>query len=177
MASIITHPAVPIALGLALGSQRISWRLFYAGIICSIIPDLDVLTFRFGIAYASPYGHRGITHSIIFAILTGIVCALLAKRLNTTALKAFLFTAFATVSHGLLDALTTGGLGVEFFWPFNNDRYFFPWQVIQVSPLGLESFWTERGWLVVKSELLIVWLPCLLFVTIAHFLRLRKHHD
>ncbi len=174
MATIITHPVVPMALGLALGSKSISWRLFCAGIICSILPDLDVVMFRFGVDYGSPFGHRGFTHSLCFALLIGALCALFAKRLQTSTLKAFLFASFATASHGLLDALTTGGLGVAFFWPFNQDRYFFPYQFILVSPLGLKSFFTQRGWMVLKSELLTIWLPCALFVLTAQFIRLRK---
>ena len=44
---------------------------------------------------------------------------------------AFLF--LCTMSHALLDALTDGGLGVAFFSPFSNERYFFPWTPIRVS--------------------------------------------
>jgi inner membrane protein len=45
----------------------------------------------------------------------------------------------ATVSHGLLDALTDGGLGVAFFSPFDTSRYFFPWRPISVCPMALDS--------------------------------------
>ena len=36
-----------------------------------MIPDLDVIGFSFGIQYADMLGHRGLTHSIFFAILLG----------------------------------------------------------------------------------------------------------
>jgi hypothetical protein len=32
----------------------------------------------------------------------------------------------ATAGHGLLDAMTNGGLGLAFFSPFDNHRYFLP---------------------------------------------------
>lgn len=65
------------------------------------------------------------------------------------------------MSHGILDACTTGGLGVAFFWPVHLQRYFLPWQVIEVSPLSLTRFFTQKGLSILSSELFYVWLPCL----------------
>src|SRR5690606_25557942 len=59
MPTIFTHPAVPIAIGYGLGSNIIPPRLIVAGIAASVIPDLDVIAFKFGIAYADQFGHRG----------------------------------------------------------------------------------------------------------------------
>ncbi|MHC4444672.1 MAG: hypothetical protein ACYTF1_17650 [Planctomycetota bacterium] len=44
-----------------------------------------------------------------------------------------------TASHGLLYALTDGGLGIALLSPFDTTRYFFGWIPIQVSPIGFES--------------------------------------
>jgi inner membrane protein len=77
---------------------------------------------------------------------------------------AYLFMAMA--SHALLDALTNGGLGVAFFAPFSNDRYFFPWRPIQVSPISVRRFFSERGLVVLGSELAIVWVPALALAAI-----------
>jgi inner membrane protein len=74
-------------------------------------------------------------------------------------LFAFAFVFVSASSHGFLDAMTTGGLGVAFFSPFSNARYFLPWRVILVSPIGVESFFSMRGFRVLKSELLWVWSP------------------
>lgn len=57
--------------------------------------------------------------------------------------------------------MTTGGSGIAFFWPFGNERYFMPLQVILVSPIGISRFFSERGVLVLLSEAKWVWLPCL----------------
>jgi hypothetical protein len=62
-------------------------------------------------------------------------------------------------SHTLLDAMTSGGLGVAFFSPFSNERYFFPWRPIRVSPIGVD-FFGEAGVAVLRSELIWVWIPC-----------------
>jgi len=65
----------------------------------------------------------------------------------------------ATASRGFLDAMTDGGLGVAFFSPFDNHRYFFPWRPIRVSPIGIGRFFSPRGLDVLQSELLWIWLP------------------
>jgi inner membrane protein len=59
----------------------------------------------------------------------------------------------------MLDALTNGGLGVAFFSPLENERYFFPWRPVVVSPIGVASFFSETGLRVIWSELRWVWLP------------------
>jgi inner membrane protein len=111
MPTIFTHPAVPLAVGLGMSSSVIPNRLLLAGCIGSILPDLDVLAFAFGIPYAHPFGHRGFTHSLFFAVLAALLGAAMFRVLRTTFSKAFLFLLLATGSHGVLDSLTSGGLG------------------------------------------------------------------
>jgi len=79
----------------------------------------------------------------------------------------------ATASHGLLDAMTDGGLGVAFFAPFDNHRYFLPWTPIRVSPLGIGRFFTSRGFAVLQSELLWIWVPSAVLLASALLLRRR----
>jgi inner membrane protein len=62
--------------------------------------------------------------------------------------------------------MTTGGLGVAFWSPFSNTRYFFPWRVILVSPIGVEAFLSAWGWRVLKSELAWIWLPAAALATL-----------
>jgi hypothetical protein len=45
-----------------------------------MVPDLDVFGFLWNIQYGSPFGHRGFTHSLCFALLTGLVAAGLTFR-------------------------------------------------------------------------------------------------
>ena len=67
MCSILTHPAVPIAVSFFLPQSAASPKLILIGVICSIIPDLDVVGFQFGVRYGDMLGHRGFSHSIICA--------------------------------------------------------------------------------------------------------------
>jgi inner membrane protein len=63
-----------------------------------------------------------------------------------------------------LDALTNGGNGIALLSPLSNNRYFFPWTPIEVSPLNIKAFLSQRGLIVLTSELLWIWLPCFLFI-------------
>ena len=159
MPTILTHPAVPIALAVGLGNKVVPPRLLAAGIVASILPDLDVIAFRFGIAYADEFGHRGFSHSLFGAALVGLLGACLYRWYGTGFKRAWAFLFIAMASHGVLDAFTTGGKGIAFFWPLSDTRFFAPWQVIEVSSLSLSRFFSHRGVEILRSEFHWVWLP------------------
>lgn len=72
---------------------------------------------------------------------------------------AGLLVALATASHGVLDAATSGGLGVGFLVPLSERRWFLPWRPLLVSPLSAEAFFSARGLRILAREVLCVWLP------------------
>lgn len=162
MPTVFSHPAVPLAIGLGLGSKVVSKRLLVAGVVTSILPDLDVLAFRFDIPYVSALGHRGFTHSLSFALLVALIGTAASRTLHTTFRTAFLFLFLATASHGILDAFTDGGLGIAFLWPWSAERFFAPIRPIRVSPLSISRFFSQRGVSVLQSELIWIGLPCVL---------------
>jgi inner membrane protein len=142
-------------------------RVWAIGALCSVVPDLDVIGFRFGIRYGDFWGHRGFTHSLVFAALLAGIAVILGFRRGEPGLGRFplwMYFFLASASHGFLDAMTDGGLGVAFFAPFDNHRYFLPWTPIRVSPIGVRHFFTDRGLAVLQSELLWIWLPSALLV-------------
>src|SRR5258707_13351196 len=158
MPSVFSHAAASIGIGACFYRPGVPSRVWVAGALCSVIPDLDVIGFRFGIRYSDFWGHRGFTHSLLFAALLAGAALILGfpggvPNLSRLSLWAYLF--LATASHGALDAMTDGGLGVAFFAPFENSRYFFPWTPIRVSPIGIGNFFSSRGLAVVRSELLL----------------------
>jgi inner membrane protein len=159
MPTVVTHAAVPLAIGLGLGKKAVSPRLMVAGIVAAMVPDLDTLGFKLGIAYGSQFGHRGFTHSLFFAGILAAIAAGMYRALQTTAVKAFSFVFLSAASHGLLDACTTGGRGVALLWPFSLHRYFAPVRFIRVSPIGIARFLSGRANAVLLSELLWVWIP------------------
>lgn len=146
-------------------------RLLILGIAATILPDLDVLAFRLGIASSSDFGHRGFTHSLFFALFVGLVAMPFAKALQSIRKIVFVFIMLCTASHGLLDMLTNGGLGVAFFWPFSSERHFFPYQVVQVSPISLSKVFSPAMLQVFKSEALWLWTLAASMALVAFFTR------
>ena len=173
MPSILTHPAVPLALAVACGERYVSRRLLLAGVVASVLPDLDALGLALDIPYGDTFGHRGLSHSLAFALVLGVAAAFLYRTLRASPGVAFVVVFLSGASHGLLDALTNGGLGVAFFSPFSNHRYFLPWQPIAVSPLDVDRFFSEWGLRVLLSEALWVWLPCALLAGLGFLFRRR----
>ena len=78
----------------------------------SFLPDADVIGFGFGIAYGDPWGHRGATHSLLFALTLGVLVGVGARYFNRPALRTGVLAALVVASHGLLDTLTNGGGGI-----------------------------------------------------------------
>ncbi len=175
MPTIFTHPAIPLAIGIGLGQSAIPKRLLVLGVVTSVVPDLDVLAFKFGVPYASILGHRGLTHSILFALTLAALGLFAYRVFHTSRFRTFAFLFVVAVSHAILDAFTNGGLGVALLWPFSSERFFAPWQVIQVSPIGTH-FFSTRGVKVVLSELLWVWLPCVMLCVGLFFTRRTLTH-
>jgi inner membrane protein len=162
VASLLTHAVAAVALGQAARpAWRSDWRFWAVAILCSMLPDIDVVGFPLGIRYGDLWGHRGLTHSFLFAAVLGLVVAFFYAPSLRDRIK-FAFVLFVvTASHGLLDALTNGGLGVAFFSPLDARRYFFPWRPLQVSPLSVRGFLTDRGLAILWNEALWIWIPAL----------------
>ena len=158
MPTIMTHAVVPLAMAVAAGRSRIAPRVMMAGCVLAMLPDADVIGFKFGIAYADQWGHRGASHALILACGAMAVVMMMMRPHHAGWAAAFLLVSAA--SHGLLDALTSGGLGPALFWPWTQDRIFFPFRPIRVSPIGAD-FLSMRGLETLESEALWVWLPCL----------------
>jgi inner membrane protein len=126
----------------------------------SLLPDADVYGFRFGIAYAAPWGHRGATHSLAFAVAMGLVAGLTARAAKLPVLRSALLVGCLVASHGLLDTLTDGGLGCALLWPFSNQRFFAPWTPLPVAPIG-RGFISMEGLRVATTELVVFAIPFL----------------
>jgi len=176
VASLLSHAVAALGIGACFYKPEIPKSVWVIGAACSVIPDLDVIGFRFGIRYGDFWGHRGFTHSLVFAALLALVILTLRFRHGVTGMHPLTIWSYffvATASHGLLDAMTDGGLGVAFFAPFNNHRYFLPWTPIRVSPIGVTRFFTARGFAVLQSEFVWIWLPAMLLAVLAFLLRQR----
>src|SRR5467141_5469655 len=141
------------------GSFKPLARSMVAFSALSLAPDLDVIAFRLGIPYSAPFGHRGAAHSILVALLLASIAALATRarpdQVNSGQTRKWLWVlcAVVAISHGLLDALTDGGLGIALLWPFSNARYFAPWTHIPETTIEARMI-TSRGIRVVMTEAL-----------------------
>lgn len=182
MASLFGHIAASTALGYAFFPKQVRPATLLVAGFCAFAPDLDVLGFRFGIPYGSQWGHRGWTHSIVFAVVFGVLAGWMFRQIirsrethirNTSLTYLLLWLVLSTLSHPLLDMMTNGGRGCALWWPFHPDRIFFPFRPIQVSPMSIGGFISEWGLAVLASEAIWIGLPALGLVWAVRLLRKR----
>ena len=163
MATLLTHAFVGATLANLKTSalkrpSLLVTRWWIVAAFCSMVPDIDVVGFGLGIRYGDLWGHRGMTHSLLFATAVSIAAvAFVAEQGKVVTAAIWLFV--ITASHGVLDAMTNGGLGVAFFSPFNRHRYFFAWRPIAVSPIGTHGLFSSRMAHILITEFLWVWIP------------------
>jgi inner membrane protein len=147
LASAITHfivgacVALPAMESAGLCSAMPGWAIPATAGFFAVAPDFDTFL---GIP------HRGVTHSLAFLVVLTAAAAFLAARGRTALVLAAVWGA-AAITHPLLDMLTDGGRGVMLFFPFFDERLFFPWRPIRVSPLGILRFFPRAGE-ILKSE-------------------------
>ena len=178
MASGLTHLFTAVALGKTYTGEKMLPRFWVLAAACSLVPDLDVLGFHYGIKYADLFGHRGFTHSLFFALLLSLAVVMTAFRMVPALSKTwwglvgFFFT--VTASHGVLDAMTDKGYGIAFFLPIDNTRYFLPWRPIYASPMRISRFFSQAGLEIVAGEVLWIWAPLTLVAASAWWYRRKK---
>ena len=175
MATVITHAVTALALGKICTNKSMGVRFWLASVLCACIPDADVIGFALGVQYGDHLGHRGFFHSISFAFLLAllVVCNEY-KRIPALTYHLFYFFAYffvLTASHGVLDGMTNGGLGIAFFSPLDTTRYFLPWRPLEVPPIGISAFFSEWGLRVMLSEIVWIWLPTALLVSVTVLFR------
>lgn len=163
MPTIIAHGFVGLASGKIFADKPEPLKFWLLSALLPMLPDADVVGFGFGVRYDSMLGHRGFSHSIIFALIAALIVMFAAfRRIVFGSNEWFRYAAFfflITLSHPILDAFTNGGLGVGLFIPLDASRYFAPFRPIEVSPIGVKRFLDGSVFSVLSSEFVWVWLP------------------
>lgn len=160
------HFAPAIALALAVGPQRVGWRLALAGSLFAVLPDVDFALVALGFdRYSGPYGHRGFTHSIAFALTLGALGSLWAGPGWRRRLGAAGFLAMCTVSHPLLDGLMDTAICNAWLWPMDEARICLDWRPVPMR--GVPLFGMQR----LQQELLWIGMPLLLLANAGMLLR------
>ena len=174
MPTIFSHAVFAAVAGKAAVKKSVSPLFWLLTAACAMLPDADVIAASaFDIERGGTFAHRGFTHSILFALISGAFASSIANRFLRTGIshrKLFVYFALATFTHPLLDMLTNGVSGVALLAPFSNERFFFPWRPVEVSPIGL-GFFSERGIDVILSEFVWIWLPAIFIFIVAVIIR------
>jgi inner membrane protein len=156
------HIAVAMAATRIRGDNAApQWASMAWWSVLALLPDIDVIGFALGVPYSAPWGHRGATHSLVFALALAAAIGCAALKLRMQPLRTWSVATIVLVSHGLLDTLTDGGFGCALLWPFNPTRYFAPWRPIPVAPIGL-GLLSTYGFLVALTEL-VLFAPLIVF--------------
>src|SRR5881397_156590 len=116
MASALTHAFAAVTLTKIISAEKRDWRFWVLIGGSAVLPDADVISFAFGIDYGDLLGHRGLSHSLLFAAAWSlVVLSWEYRQLKKGSKECWTLLGLffmATASHGVLDAMTNGGLGV-----------------------------------------------------------------
>jgi inner membrane protein len=143
-------------------------RVIAVAAICAVVPDLDLIGWPLGVSTFTLFGHRGLSHSIAFAVVLGIVAAmaLLPAAPRRDRVVAAVVLILATATHSVLDAMTTySPTGPAFWAPFSNQRYRFSWMPLT----GAGGLQTDFG-----QEALYACLPALVLMVLIEWWRRRQ---
>ena len=161
MPSSVSHALAAVAIGAPLAPPRTTPRYWVVGILCSVTLDLDAVGRVFGGGdLAVVGGHRALTHSLLFAVVVGMLATWTAFRdahWDGARLRIAAYLILATASHGILDAFTSYGSGVAFLFPLTPVRYSSPWRPLN----GL-------------NEALYIWTPAILLIAVAWRVNARR---
>lgn len=178
MPTFISHAAVSLPVSLGFTKKKYRKEIILLSVLVSMLPDFDGIGYYFGIPYEHFLGHRGFSHSIVFSAIIAILFTYFCVKQKYIEPKQykFIFINFFVigVSHGILDAMTNGGLGIALFSPFNNARFFLPWQPIIVSAILPQYFFQMNGILVFKREILYLILPSIILSLIIYFIKSKQ---
>ncbi len=113
----LTQIVLGAAVGEAVLGKKIGNKAMVLGAVAGTIPDLDVLSGYFTDTVTALEIHRGFTHSIVFAVVFGLLFAWLLALWDkrATLREWFWFWFLCFVTHPMLDAHTTWG--TQLFWP------------------------------------------------------------
>jgi len=171
VSTVFTHAFVAVAGARIATARPMPRRYWIAAVVLSALPDADYLGHALGVPYAHVLGHRGLSHSLLFAFLAALGTTLLFFRERRVLVGATFFLLAA--SHGVLDAMTDAGLGIAFLAPFDDTRFFLPVRPLPTPALSVSAFFGARGVLILGHEVARVWLPAAVLCLVVEVLRTR----
>jgi inner membrane protein len=121
----ITHVSLGICVGEILLSKKLGKKALIWGALAQNLPDIDTFAAFFVSPDKDLLIHRSLTHSLFFALIVGLLLALLAKRIHKKIFLSFaalaFFFIFQLMLHDLLDTCNSYGTGL--LEPFSHHRF------------------------------------------------------
>lgn len=121
----ITHIALGACMGELMLGKQLGKKALLWGALAQSFPDIDFIASFILPQVDDLIAHRGITHSIIFAIPAGFILALITDRIHRpheSTLKSLLaFFWSQIILHDLLDTCNAYGTGL--LEPFSKQRF------------------------------------------------------
>lgn len=169
-----THAFAGVAIGRLATGRQMPWYYWTLAALLPVVPDFDAFSVH---AYDnSPWAHRGLTHSLVFALALGFAAsAITFRKLKASFWDLCGLFFVVAASHAILDAMNKNTAGVALFWPFTSARYG-PWGPIPVPDIAVEipDPRTSRA---VRAELIWVWSPlsaAMVAMTVYRMIRARQ---
>jgi inner membrane protein len=123
----LTHTVLGACLGEAIAGKKLGKKAMLIGALANNLPDIDVMSALWTGPADELLVHRGITHSILFALVLSPLLALAFQRRvknNSISFKRWLFLIGSGLFlHIFMDACTAYGTG--WFEPFSHQRVSF----------------------------------------------------
>ncbi|MFA5631687.1 MAG: metal-dependent hydrolase [Porticoccaceae bacterium] len=118
----LSHALLGAAIGQLTLGRRCGNKAVLTGALVALLPDIDVAVGKLlGDAAALTF-HRGITHSIVFALLAALLLGRLLARDERASWRHWSLLCGAVLSsHLLLDAFTS--YGIQLLLPFSNHSF------------------------------------------------------
>ena len=131
----VAHGLLGASLVAALRPRESPRRYAYALAAGALLANAADLDFCLVFALRSKAWHRGFTHSLVFALLVGLLFLALLGRRRAREAAAY---GLAYASHAALDFATTkAGGGLELLWPFSAERFALGWRGLSEIPSRL----------------------------------------
>jgi inner membrane protein len=152
--------------------RRFAWM---AGMIAAAnLADMDYLP---GVVINQPNSfHHGMSHSLLFAVLFGILAGAVTFAYKRQFWNVFLWMTLAYTSHILLDFFTmdtSAPFGEQLLWPFSSEYYLSPVSIFRDVSKGSTNatfFSTALG----SYNLKTLALECGIFIPLVFFIRYMK---
>jgi len=149
----ISHAAVGFAIAAWTQQRPPTRQVCLVAAACAALPDIDY--------FGWPVAHRAITHSLAFALVGAAAATFIFFRGPQWArqrTRLALVSGLALLSHGCLDALSTYSFGIEFFAPFSQQRFRFPWTPLGDPNGALAEQLVQEAIVVLLPAVVLAWL-------------------